>query len=60
MQLRKRKIEAIKTVFGDIEFYTLPMKIKDVLYIYYVAVRGKDEEEGSIQRVWELNHELIL
>jgi DGQHR domain-containing protein len=27
------------------------MKIKDVVFIYYVAVRGKDEEEGAVQRV---------
>eukprot|EP01012_Entosiphon_sulcatum_P014280 TRINITY_DN19328_c0_g1_i2.p1 TRINITY_DN19328_c0_g1~~TRINITY_DN19328_c0_g1_i2.p1 ORF type:complete len:184 (-),score=23.92 TRINITY_DN19328_c0_g1_i2:341-811(-) len=27
------------------------MKIKDVLTLFYVAVRNKDEEEGAVQRV---------
>lgn len=31
--------------------YTQPMKVKDVLAIYYVAVRGKSEEDGAVQRV---------
>jgi DGQHR domain-containing protein len=33
------------------------MKIRDVVYISYVAVRGRDEEEGSVQRV--LNRQRI-
>ncbi len=47
----RTKHKAIKTKFGEIEFITLAMKVKTVLNIYYVAVRGKDEEEGAIQRV---------
>jgi DGQHR domain-containing protein len=47
----RRKINAVCTRFGDIECYTLPMKINDVINIIYVAVRGKDEEEGAVQRV---------
>lgn len=49
--IKRSKREMIKIKFGEIECYTLPMKIKDVLHIYYVAVRGKDEEEGAVQRV---------
>lgn len=37
--------------FGDIPTYTFTMKVKDILSIYYVAVRGVDEEDGSVQRV---------
>lgn len=37
--------------FGDIPTYTFTMKVKDILSIYYVAVRGVDEEEGAVQRV---------
>ena len=49
--IKRSKMDTIKVKFGEIECFTLPMKIKDVLYIYYVAVRGKDEEEGAVQRV---------
>jgi len=49
--IKKVKLKSLKTKFGDLTVYTQSMKIKDVLYIYYVAVRGKDEEEGSVQRV---------
>lgn len=49
--ITQRTLQAIKTKFGKIEFYTQSMKIKDVLYIYYVAVRGQNTEEGAIQRV---------
>lgn len=43
--------KAIKTKFGNIEFLTLAMKVKTVLQLSYIAVRGKDDEEGAIQRV---------
>lgn len=36
---------------GDIDAYIFTMKVKDVLPIYYVAVRGKDNVEGAVQRV---------
>jgi DNA sulfur modification protein DndB len=41
----------LKTEFSDITVYTFPMKVKDVVYISYVAVRGVDNEEGAVQRV---------
>lgn len=39
------------TNFGDIPAYTFSMKVKDLVYIHYVAVRGVDDEEGAVQRV---------
>jgi DGQHR domain-containing protein len=47
----KLKNRCIKTEFGKITVHTFPMKVKDVVAIYYVAVRGRDEEEGAVQRV---------
>jgi len=41
----------LKIKFGDIDTYTFTMPVKDVLSIQYVAVRGVDKEEGSVQRV---------
>lgn len=37
--------------FGDIPTYTFTMKVKDILSIHYIAVRGVDNEEGAVQRV---------
>lgn len=45
------KSESLKTSFNGINVYTQPMKVKDVLAISYVAVRGRDNEEGAVQRV---------
>jgi DGQHR domain-containing protein len=41
----------LEASFGDTPTYTFTMKVKDVVTIYYVAVRGVDKEEGSVQRV---------
>jgi len=41
----------LKTDFSGISVYTFPMKVKDVVLISYVAVRGVDAEEGAVQRV---------
>lgn len=57
MAIKKIKTKSIKTKFGDLTVYTQSMKIKDVVNIFYVAVRGKDEEEGAVQRV--LNRQRI-
>ena len=45
------RTKTIKNEFSNILFYTQSMKVKDVVYIHYVAVRGKDQEEGAVQRV---------
>jgi len=37
--------------FGDADAYVFQAKVKDILPIYYVAVRGRDDEEGAVQRV---------
>lgn len=57
MAIKKIKTKSIKTKFGDLTVFTQSMKIKDVINIFYVAVRGKDEEEGAVQRV--LNRQRI-
>lgn len=36
---------------GETNAYIFSMKVKDVLPIYYVAVRGRDNVEGAVQRV---------
>lgn len=41
----------LEASFGDTPTYTFTMKVKDVVAIYYVAVRGVDQEEGAVQRV---------
>lgn len=41
----------MKTDFGGIKAYIYMSKVKDILPIYYVAVRGRDKVEGAVQRV---------
>lgn len=43
--------EYISTKLGEIDAYIFSMKVKDILPIYYVAVRGRDNVEGAVQRV---------
>lgn len=43
--------KCLSTEFGEIPAYTFSMKVKDLIPMYYVAVRGKDKEEGAVQRV---------
>lgn len=43
--------QCLKTEFGEIPAFTFSMKVKDLIPMYYVAVRGKDQEEGAVQRV---------
>jgi DGQHR domain-containing protein len=45
------KSESLQTQFNGIDVFTQAMKVKDVLTIFYVAVRGRDSEEGAVQRV---------
>ncbi len=47
--------ECLSSVFQDIDVYTFCMKVKDVVNMYYVAVRGVDHEEGAVQRVLKLS-----
>lgn len=57
MPIKKHTTKALKSKFGNLTVYHLTMKVKDVIHISYVAVRGKDEEEGAVQRV--LNRQRI-
>jgi len=57
MAVKLIKTKSLKTKFGDLIVFTQSLKIKDVLGIYYVAIRGKDDEEGAVQRV--LNRQRI-
>lgn len=43
--------KCLNASFGDTPTYTFTMKVKDVVEIYYVAVRGVDDEAGAVQRV---------
>jgi len=57
MEQRNINLKSLKTNFGELNEFTQSLKIRDVVYIYYVAVRGKDDEEGAVQRV--LNRQRI-
>lgn len=50
-QLNRNEYKYLKASFGDTPTYTFTMKVKDVVSIYYVAVRGVDKEQGAVQRV---------
>jgi DGQHR domain-containing protein len=57
MPIKKIKTKALKSKFGKLTVFHLTMKVKDVIHISYVAVRGKDDEEGAVQRL--LNRQRI-
>ena len=42
--------QCITIKLDDVTAYSFPMKVRDLVSIYYVAVRGEDEEEGAVQR----------
>lgn len=41
----------VKTTISNIDIYTFPMSVKELGQLSYVAVRGRDKEEGAVQRV---------
>lgn len=41
----------VKATIGEIDIFTFPMDVKDLALLSYVAVRGRDKEEGAVQRV---------
>lgn len=47
----KEKYVALSTNLGEVPCHTFTMKVRDILSIYYVAVRGVDKTEGAVQRV---------
>lgn len=52
-----KKIKYVSTEINGIRIFTFIMTVNDLANISYVAVRGKDEEEGAVQRV--LNRQRI-
>ncbi|WP_080411692.1 DGQHR domain-containing protein [Burkholderia ubonensis] len=40
----------LETKFGNIPAFTLAMKARHLIALHYVAVRGRDNEEGAVQR----------
>jgi DGQHR domain-containing protein len=49
--IESTSFQCLQTQFGTIPAYTFTMKVKDILPMHYVAVRGVDREDGSVQRV---------
>ncbi|MFG0593625.1 DGQHR domain-containing protein [Delftia sp. WSY_9] len=50
IEYKKISVTHLETKFGVIPAYTFAIKAKDLLAIHYVAVRGRDKEEGAVQR----------
>lgn len=50
---KKVSNQFLETKFEGINVYTFPIKVKDLIEIYYVAVRGDSdiEEKGAVQRI---------
>ena len=49
--MKTRTVDCVVSKFNDIKIFTFPMKVKDVAFLAYTAVRGVDDEEGAVQRV---------
>lgn len=41
----------VQATIGGIDIFTFPMTVKNLVQLSYVAVRGRDNEEGAVQRV---------
>lgn len=48
---RTKKYPCIITKFQGINVATFAMKVKDAVFMHYVAARGVSEEEGAVQRL---------
>ncbi len=51
MKVKMLEENFVEMCVGTIKIYTFPMLVKDLIKISYVAVRGRDKEEGAVQRV---------
>lgn len=51
MDVRHVEVAYLKAKFSELEVYIFPIKVKDLLSIYYVAARGRSTEEGAVQRI---------
>lgn len=47
---KKFQANFVQVKLGDIDAYTFSMPVKDLVHLYYVAVRGVDQEDGAVQR----------
>lgn len=50
-QRDERDVQFITTEFSGIPVYTFALRVSDVVHIQYVAVRGRDNVEGAVQRI---------
>lgn len=49
--MKEKQINCVVNEVNGIKIYTFPLSVSDLIQISYVAVRGKDNEEGAVQRV---------
>jgi DGQHR domain-containing protein len=51
MAVRRFSAPYFAIKFGNVPAQTFSMRVRDLVHIHYVAVRGVDQEEGAVQRV---------
>lgn len=51
MATKTRQYPCLISKFQGIVVYTFAMKVKDAVFMHYVAARGVQEEEGAVQRL---------
>lgn len=51
MATKSRSYYCITSKFQETTVYTFSMKVKDAVFMHYVAARGVQEEEGAVQRL---------
>ena len=51
MKIPKLKVNFVEMDVEETQLYTFPMAVENLIKISYVAVRGRDREEGAVQRV---------
>ena len=51
MNVKTLEENYVEMSVGKVKIYTFSMLVKDLVKISYVAVRGRDKEEGAVQRV---------
>ena len=57
MAIEHTTVDCIGSKINGIDLYTFALPVKYLILLSYVAVRGKDKEEGAVQRV--LNRQRI-
>lgn len=51
MEIVKMTGRCLQVKLGDTQAFIFMMKVRDLQFIKYIAVRGRDNEEGAVQRV---------